>query len=98
RWQNNDPVLRAVNVGHVKIELYRISTLPLMTEAWRQHKQTTLVPSESAYFARDKGQLVWQGDLELDDNPNNVVEQKVPLRESVAALSPGFYLVVASSV
>lgn len=98
RWQNNDPVLRGINVEHAKIELYRIDTLPLITEAWRQHKQTTLAPSESAYFARDKGKLVWQGEVTLSDNPNNPVEQKIALRDSAGPISPGFYLVVASAV
>lgn len=98
RWQNNDPVLHGINVDHAKIELYRISTLPLMLDAWRQHKQTTLAPSESAYFARDKGQLVWQGELALDDTPNKVIEQKVPLHDAVQNITPGFYLVVASAI
>lgn len=97
RWQDNDPVLRAININQAKIELYRIDKIDQMTEAWQQHKQTTLAPSESAYFARDKGHLIWSGDVHLNPSPNKAVEQKISLHENIKDLPNGFYLVVASA-
>ena len=97
RWQDNDPVLRAINVTLAHIELYRITDPALMAEAWRQRLQTTLAPSESSYFARNKGKLVWQGELALGDTPNKAIEQKVPLQTLGTNLPPGFYLVVVSA-
>jgi len=101
RWQENDPTLRAVNVSRAKVELYRIEDAALMAEGWRQRLQTTLAPSESAYFARNKGRLLWQGEIVLENAPNKTVEQKVPARAALQlaglqATQPGLYLIVAS--
>ena len=97
RWQDNDPVLRAVNVPYVKLELFRISDSARMAEAWSQRMQTTLAPSESATYARTNGTSVWQSELTLDDAADKNTEAKVPLAEQVGDASPGLYLMVASA-
>lgn len=97
RWQGAEPILRGMNVQKAKIELYRIDTLPLMAEAWRQHRQTTLAPSESAYFARTKGKLVWQGYQELGDTANKPLDKPLQLQSEIKDVAAGFYLVIASA-
>jgi len=97
RWHENDPVLHAINTTRAKIEFYQITDTAQMVEAWRQRAQSTLAPSESAYFARTNGKLIWQGEIALADMPNKMLEQKIPLRATAGNLSPGLYLVVASA-
>ncbi len=96
RWQDNkDPMLRSMNVAQVTLELYRITDPEMMVAAWQQRRQALLAPSESATFAHDHGQLVWSGTLDLADDANKNLEQKVPLHDSVADVAPGLYLIVA---
>jgi uncharacterized protein YfaS (alpha-2-macroglobulin family) len=104
RWNESSPVLRTLNVDHVHVELYRLTDPGLMAEAWEQRAQTDLAPSESAYFARHNGQLMWQGDLIYDAVPDKIVERKLTLRdverdELTMKLSwpHGLYLVTASA-
>lgn len=97
RWNDGDPILRAINVTRARVKLYRVSEPTFMMEAWQQRLQITLAPSESIYFANDKGKLIWQGDLILREKPNNLVEQKVPLHAAIGSLPAGLYLVTASA-
>ncbi|HEU0117555.1 MAG TPA: hypothetical protein VFR09_02875 [Alphaproteobacteria bacterium] len=97
-WHDNDPLLRSVNVSHAKIELYRITDPAHIAEAWRQRSQIMLAPSESAYFARHNGQLLWQSDIVLDDASNKTLEQKLPLHAALNGnVTPGLYFVVVSA-
>jgi uncharacterized protein YfaS (alpha-2-macroglobulin family) len=99
RYTDNDPVLHAINVARVRIALYRISDPARMAEAYRQRLQTTLAPSESLAFAKANGQLVWQGELILDESggksANQNLERPIPLRAATDALAPGFYFISA---
>ena len=100
-YRDSDPVLRAVNVERAKIMLYRLSDPARMADAYRQRMQTTLAPSESMTFAKDNGQLVWQGEFTLIDNDdvetaNQGLERQLPLRKMAGSLTPGLYLVVAA--
>ncbi len=97
RWQDSDPVLRAINVTRARLELYRIRDTARMAEAWRQRLQTTLAPSESAYFARHNGELLWQGEIVMGDTPNTSLEQKVPLHALIGDPARGLYFIVASA-
>lgn len=101
RYQGDDPVIRAINIPRVHIVLYRLTDPAAMASAWRQRRQTTLAPSESIFFARDKGQLVWEGDLVLknekdDKAANRSVEYSLPLRAAAGSLAPGLYLAAAT--
>jgi len=103
RYQDNDPVLHAINVARARVMLYRIADPAHMADAYRQRMQTTLAPSESLTFARDNGQLIWQGELVFDDSEdskfaNQRVEHPVPLRAAVGTLAPGFYFIAAEDV
>ena len=101
RWAAADPVLRAVNIGQVKLELFRVADPAQMADAWSQRLQTTLAPSESATYARNHGSLVWQGALTLPVNNDHRVEAPVPLGTDALASGapqpPGLYLLVASA-
>jgi len=70
-------VLRAVNVEHVTLEIYRITDAASMARAWQDRAQTTLAPSESAYLGRTKGQKIWQSDDISDIAPNATLEQPI---------------------
>lgn len=96
RWHDNNPMLRTVNMGLIHVELYRITEIAAMGDAWRQRLQTTLAPSESVYFAKHNGQLIAQQDVELKTIPNKDVEQDIKLNVPSSDLGPGLYLVVAS--
>ena len=93
QWRDRNPVLRAINVDHVHVELFHITDPAASGEAWRQRLQTTLAPSESVYFAKHNGSLVWQQDIELDKTPNINVEQVI----DPSSQSSGLYLLVASA-
>ena len=100
RLQDNDPVLRAINVVRAKVSLFRIDDPAKMAEAFRQRMLTSLAPSENLVFAKDKAQLVWQDNLVLDDGAsdkgaNRNLEHPVPLHAVAGTLTPGLYLVVA---
>jgi uncharacterized protein YfaS (alpha-2-macroglobulin family) len=89
RWQDNDPVLRSLNLAKAQIEIYQVTDTGSLTDAWRQRDQLILAPSESAYFARHNGKLLWQGELALPDAPNQTGEQKIPARVLLSSLSGG---------
>ncbi|HUY69379.1 MAG TPA: hypothetical protein VMV79_08780, partial [Alphaproteobacteria bacterium] len=100
RYQNADPVLRAVGIARVHIQLYRVEDPAAMAEAYRQRLQASLAPSESLAFARTHGKLMWQGEMALGEknaDPNRTAEQSVPLRAAAGALKPGLYLVAAET-
>ena len=104
RYRDEDPVLRSINVMRAKVELYRITDPAMMVSAYRQRQQASLAPSESLTFARDKGQLVWQGELVFDADDkfaNSGIDHTLPLRAATGAsgaLQPGLYLVAATDV
>jgi uncharacterized protein YfaS (alpha-2-macroglobulin family) len=95
RWQDRDPLLHAMNVLQVRLELYHITDPEVMAEAWRQRRQASLAPSESATFAHDHGQLVWSRSLDLSGDSNKTLEQKISLHDAVPDATPGLYLIVA---
>ncbi|MGE3622561.1 MAG: hypothetical protein AB7H77_01625, partial [Bdellovibrionales bacterium] len=101
RYRNNEPVLRAINVGEVKMELYRLTDPARMAEAYRQRMQTTLAPTESLTFAKENGKLIWQSTLKLSLKQdegffNRSLEHSVPLKQGAGALSPGLYFIAAA--
>ncbi|MGB9152602.1 MAG: hypothetical protein WCD70_05895 [Alphaproteobacteria bacterium] len=89
--------LRAVNVAHAKIDVYRVTDITSMAHVWQNRAQTALAPSESVYLAHDKGQQVWEGDNIFDSAPNTTIEQQISLREKMPDLVPGLYLIVADA-
>jgi len=95
---NATPTLHSVNSGKVSLELFRITDPAAMAEAWEQRMQTTLAPSESLYFARDKGASVWKGSLTPDDAPDSGVESKIDLMpENGKDFPSGLYLLAATA-
>ncbi len=88
-------VVRSVNVDQTRLTLYRISEKDLFASAWQQFTLVNLSPSESLYFARTKGRVVFESDLVFGANPN--VEQTLvaPL-PSDADLIPGLYYLAAT--
>lgn len=93
RWREN-PVLRSMNVGEAKLELFRIKDPARMAEAWSLRAQTALAPSETATFAHAHGELVWQGAQSFEDKPDEGNEKQIPLPANAEA---GLYLAVASA-
>ncbi len=97
-----DPIVHAINVARIHATLYRFTDPAKMAEAYRQRMQTTLAPSESLYYAQHNGQLVWQGELVIDDGgdkyANHSIERAIPLRAAIGQLPPGFYFVVVEDV
>ena len=89
--------LRAVNVAHAKINVYRLTDAALMTRAWQDRAQTALAPSESAFLARSKGQTVWREEDSFEAAPNATVSQEISLRDKIPDLAPGLYLIVADA-
>jgi hypothetical protein len=96
RWRDN-PILHSVNSAKIKVELYRITDPARMVEAWNQRLQTTLAPSESIYFARDNGALVWESELMLSPVPDKNTETKIDFAgKNLDDFPPGLYLIAAS--
>ena len=96
RWQGDAPSLRAVNVADAHVDLYHITNAEMAAEAWTHRRQTTLAPSESIYFARDKGVRVGQGDVTFDVAANKNNEKK-PVIATEKTLAPGLYLMAATA-
>jgi uncharacterized protein YfaS (alpha-2-macroglobulin family) len=97
RWHGNDPYLRVMNVMHVHLELFRVTDLNAMVDAWRQRLQTTLAPSESATYAQNHGQSIWQDTLTLDTAPNQPLSVKIPSQTRTGTLASGLYLLVVTA-
>lgn len=95
RWRDEDPILRALNVPYVRLELYRVTDADAMSAAWRDRQQTVLAPSESATFGHDHGKLVWSGDLTLAAELNKSFERNIPLADNAPNAPNGLYLIVA---
>jgi uncharacterized protein YfaS (alpha-2-macroglobulin family) len=96
RWGDTAPALHGVNVAQAHVELYRLTEPDDLAKAWLERQQTALAPSESAYFARGKGKLVWQGDVTFDESPNKDVNVNLPLPTDENT-APGLYFLVASA-
>lgn len=90
-------VLNSLNSSAVTVELFRISDPAKMAEAWGQRLQTALVPSESLYFARQNGALVWKKEIEPENLADKNILTDIDLTENGSSkYLPGLYLVVAS--
>ena len=89
--------LRAVNVAHAKMEVYRVTDIPTLAHIWQDKAQTNVAPTESVYMARNKGQKIWQGDNEFNGTPNSTVEQKISLRQKFPDLASGLYLIASDA-
>lgn len=97
-WQN-DLTISSVNSNKITVELYRISDSAKMAEAWNQRRQTTLVPTESLYFAKQNGALIWTKDVAPEANSDRPVITKIDLgKEAHPDFPPGLYLVVANNI
>jgi uncharacterized protein YfaS (alpha-2-macroglobulin family) len=93
-------ILRAVNVAHARLTVYRLTDPAAMARAWQDRAQIALAPSESAYLARNKGQQIWEGNATFDTPavaPNATVEQPLSLQDKIPELPPGLYLIVADA-
>ena len=95
-WKDN-PVLHSVNTTTVALELYRITDATHIVEAWNQRLQTTLAPSESLYFARHNGTLVWKGEVTSPKTADQNIESTIDFAgQNAADFLPGFYLLAAT--
>lgn len=88
-------VVRSVNVMATHLTLYKIGDRKLLSEAWQQFKQMNLSPSESLYFARQKGQVVFESDLVFGEAPNEDQTLVAPL-PAEKELTPGLYYLAAT--
>ncbi|MGE4352059.1 MAG: hypothetical protein AB7E52_07725, partial [Bdellovibrionales bacterium] len=88
-------VLRSVNVSATHLTLYKIADLALFPQAWQQFRQMNLSPSESRYFSKEKGKIVFESDLVFGDAPNQDQTLIAPLPEE-KNLSPGLYYLAAT--
>ena len=95
-WKDN-PVLHSVNNASVTLELYRITDPTHMVEAWNQRLQTTLAPSESLYFARHNGALVWKGEIAPANTGDQNIESIIDFAgQGETNFTPGLYLLAAT--
>jgi uncharacterized protein YfaS (alpha-2-macroglobulin family) len=90
-------VLRAVNVGHVKLTAYHLTDIPVIARAWQDRAEAALAPSESVYLAKNKGQQIWQSENDIPSTSNIMSEQTLVLQDQIPNLTPGLYLIVADA-
>lgn len=88
-------VVRSVNVLATHLSLYRVSDRSSFAGAWQQFRMINIAPSESLYFAKNKGQLVFESDLVFGDAPNEDQTLVAPLPDE-AGLTPGLYYLAAA--
>ena len=95
-WRDN-PVLNSVNGQKVTLELYRITDPSHMAEAWMNRLQTTLAPSESIYFAKHNGALVWKKDVTPEAIADKNIMTKIDFDGlDKTDLASGLYLLAAT--
>lgn len=70
--------LEAVNIKDARITIYQIANYELYAQAWKQFQQSNIAPSESLTFAREKGRVLWESDLALNDAPNQTQKVDMP--------------------
>jgi len=88
-------VVRSVNVLATHLSLYRVAERSDFAGAWQQFRMINIAPSESLYFAKKKGQLVFESDLVFGDSPNEDQTLVAPLPDE-AGLTPGLYYLAAT--
>jgi len=88
-------VVRSVNVLATHLSLYRVAERADFVGAWQQFRMINIAPSESLYFAKRKGQLVFESDLVFGDVPNEDQTLVAPLPDE-AGLTPGLYYLAAT--
>ena len=88
-------VVRSVNVAATRLTLYKIADKKLFSGAWQQNKQMNLSPSESLYFSKQNGKVVFESDLVFGDSPNKdqTLVAPLPIEKDLA---PGLYYLAAT--
>ncbi len=95
-WHEN-PVLRSINTENVTLELFKVTDPASLAEAWQQRLQTTLAPSETLYFVRNKGQLIVKKNLTPATAPDKNTETKIDFSEyDTGNFTSGLYLLAAT--
>ncbi|MDD3183445.1 MAG: hypothetical protein PHD48_11675, partial [Alphaproteobacteria bacterium] len=85
-------VVRSVNVMATHLTLYKVADRKLFPQAWQQFKQINLSPSESLYFCREKGEIVFESDLVFGESPNQDQMLVAPLPPEKELASGLYYL------
>jgi len=88
-------VVHSVNVLATHLSLYRVTNRSDFAGAWQQYRMINIAPSESLYFAKEKGQLVFESDLAFGEAPNQDQTLIAPLPEE-KGLTPGLYYLAAA--
>lgn len=88
-------ILRSVNVGKVRMTLYRLQDKDTYAGAWQQFVQNAWTPSEGLYYARGKGKSVFESDLVFGDKPDEDQTLTAPLPVE-NTLTPGLYFLSAA--
>ena len=87
--------LTTVNVDAVELQLLRINDRGLMEQIVEDRIGATVDGYDIREIAESRGEIVWEGEMAIDREPNRSVTTGVPLGELVGSAAPGVYILAA---
>lgn len=87
-----------VNVAGVAVKVYRINDRNVVPQLIDGRLFQPLNPYRARTLAENDGELVWQGDVEVESRRNAAVVTALPLEQALDGPKPGLYVLTARAV
>ncbi|MGE3873052.1 MAG: MG2 domain-containing protein [Parvibaculaceae bacterium] len=87
--------LVSVNSTKAKLQLYRIGDRSLLSAVVDSNFLNQIYEFQAADIARNKGEKVWEGSMDLASKPNEDVTTAFPVDEALGRIEPGLYVMTA---
>jgi uncharacterized protein YfaS (alpha-2-macroglobulin family) len=87
--------VKTVNLDSVKMKLYRVHDRNLVNTVIGGLLDGDLYPGTETHLEETAGELAWQGEVSVENQPNVETTTLVPLNEALRDRGPGIYVLVA---
>ncbi len=88
----------SVNSDELDLQLYRVNDRNIADVVRRDEFKRGLYPYELEDLAEERGALIWEGSVSIDNQPNVDVRTLIPLDDVITRTEPGVYVMTAIPV
>src|SRR4051794_33589976 len=89
--------LRTINVKRARLQVLRISDRSLVEQVYYGRISHALTDLDIGGIIERSGEQVWQGEMAIGEQRNQVVVTPFPVDATIGALKPGVYIAVAGN-
>jgi uncharacterized protein YfaS (alpha-2-macroglobulin family) len=89
--------LRTVNVKRARLQVLRINDRSLVEQVYYGRISHALTDLDIGGIVERSGEQVWQGEMAIGEQRNQVVVTPFPVDAAIGALKPGVYIAVAGN-